>query len=61
MLAFDRVDGLAWKQSDLGIDGVVLHRAGMGRIDGEGDQDPPGGWQPFSLQSDTGFTIGNDT
>ena len=57
VLAFDRIGGLIWKQHDLGIDGVVLHRATPGRIDGEGEWDPPGGWQPFSLRSDTGSKI----
>jgi hypothetical protein len=57
VLAFDRTGDLIWKQSDLGIDGVVLHCASAGRIDGEGEWDPPGGWQPFSLRSDIGSII----
>lgn len=57
VLAFDRTGGLIWKQHDLGIDGVVLRRATPGRIDGEGEWDPPGGWQPFSLSSDTGSIV----
>lgn len=57
VLAFDRTGGLIWKQHDLGIHGVVLHRATPGTIDGEGEWDPPGGWQPFSLRSDTGSII----
>jgi hypothetical protein len=57
VLAFDRTGGLLWNQHDLGIDGVVLHRATPGRIGGEGEWDPPGGWQPFSLRSDTGSKI----
>jgi hypothetical protein len=57
VLAFDRTGGLIWKQSDLGIDGVVLHRASSGRIDGEGEWDPPGGWQPFGLRSESGLII----
>jgi hypothetical protein len=55
VLAFDRAGGLIWKQSDLGLDGVVLHRASKGRIDGEGEWDPPGGWRPFGLRSETGL------
>lgn len=57
VLAFDRAGGLMWKQSDLGLDGVVLHRASMRQIDGEGEWDPPGGWQPFSLNPETGSII----
>lgn len=57
VLAFDRTGNLIWKQADLGIDGVVLQRADAGRIDGEGEWDPPGGWRPFSLSSQTGLII----
>lgn len=57
VLAFDRTGNLIWKQSDLGIDGVVLQRADTGRIDGEGEWDPPGGWRSFSLSSQTGLII----
>jgi hypothetical protein len=57
VLAFDRTGDLIWKQSDLGIDGVVLQRADAGRIDGEGEWDPPGGWRPFSLSSKNGLCI----
>ena len=53
VLAFDRTGDLIWKQSDLGIDGVVLQRANTGWIEGEGEWDPPGGWRPFSLSSKT--------
>lgn len=57
VFAFDRTGDLIWKQSDLGIDGVVLLRANAGRIDGEGEWDPPGGWRPFSLSSKNGSII----
>lgn len=57
VLAFDRTGDLIWKQSNLGIDGVVLQRASTGQIDGEGEWDPPGGWQPFTLRSDSGSII----
>lgn len=54
LLAFDRTGNLLWKQPGLGIDGVVLHRAGPERIDGEGEWDPPGGWRPFTLRAESG-------
>lgn len=54
VLAFDRTGGLLWEQSPLGIDGVVLDNASAGRIHGEGEWDPPGGWRPFSLVAESG-------
>lgn len=57
VLAFDLTGDLIWKQFDLAIDGVVLQRANTERIDGEGEWDPPGGWRPFSLSSETGSII----
>lgn len=57
VIAFDRTGGLLWKQSNLGIDGVVLNSVLRGRIDGEGEWDPPGGWRPFSLLAESGVII----
>jgi hypothetical protein len=57
LLAFDRTGGLIWKRCNLGIDGVVLRSAGTGRINGEGEWDPPGGWRPFSLVAESGLIL----
>jgi hypothetical protein len=57
VLAFDHLGGLIWQQSPLGIDGVDLHEASGGRIRGEGEWDPPGGWRPFSLNSKSGAIL----
>ena len=44
---------ILWK-SDLGIDGVVVHEPGPPIIRGEGEWDPPGGWEPFAVFSADG-------
>jgi hypothetical protein len=49
---------VAWTSDVLGIDGVVVSNPGPPVIVGEGEWDPPGGWQPFSLLSSTGRSIG---
>lgn len=43
-----------WRSDVLGIDGVVVHQIEDGVIHGAGECDPPGGWQPFELDLDTG-------
>jgi hypothetical protein len=45
---------VAWASDVLGIDGVVVSKPGPPVIVGEGEWDPPGGWEPFSLFSSTG-------
>lgn len=52
--ALSRTGDLLWKQSHLGIDGVVLFGANSDKIKGAGDWDPPGGWRNFALLSDSG-------
>ncbi|WBS01701.1 hypothetical protein OU994_26100 [Pseudoduganella sp. SL102] len=61
LLAFDRTGNLLWKQSGLGIDGVVLHHAGLDRIGGEGEWDPPGGWRPFTLIAQSGERLESES
>src|SRR5262249_397476 len=50
LLRFDDAGELLWRSTGLGIDGVVVHRVQDGKIFGEGEWDPPGGWKPFQLQ-----------
>ena len=57
VLAFGQTGDLLWKQSPLGIDGIIIHRVSAGRLDGEGEWDPPGGWQPFSLIEESGDVL----
>lgn len=53
VLAFGQEGNLLWTQPNLGIDGVVLHSVGTGCLKGDGEWDPPGGWQAFTLTEDT--------
>jgi len=57
VLAFGRKGTLIWKTNGLGIDGVTLHEASGGMLRGDGEWDPPGGWQPFVLSQATGEII----
>jgi hypothetical protein len=45
---------LLWESPRLGIDGVVVHEAGPQSVRGDGEWDPPGGWQPFLLSAHDG-------
>jgi hypothetical protein len=54
VLTFGPAGDLLWKKSGLGIDGVVIHSVNAGRVEGEGEFDPPGGWQPFTLIEESG-------
>lgn len=46
-----------WKSDELGLDGVLVHQVDSTGISGEGEWDPPGGWQPFTVALDTGLRI----
>lgn len=45
---------LAWRSEPLGIDGVVIDGLAYGIIKGQGEWDPPGGWQPFQIELASG-------
>jgi hypothetical protein len=46
-----------WKSTWVGIDGVTIDAIEDGIISGDGEWDPPGGWQPFRLSLETGETV----
>lgn len=48
---------LRWISRDLGIDGVLVHEITATAIHGEGEWDPPGGWQPFAVAIEDGKVI----
>jgi hypothetical protein len=45
---------LIWKAGNLGIDGVILHNLAPDEIHGSGEWDPPGGWEDFILDRESG-------
>lgn len=45
---------IRWQSDVLGIDGVVIGVAGPPLIRGDGEWDPPGGWEPFTLLAESG-------
>jgi hypothetical protein len=46
-----------WRVPDLGLDGVEVTSVEDGRIQGQGEWDPPGGRKPFALRLDSGELI----
>jgi hypothetical protein len=46
-----------WESERLGIDGVVVHAVEGDVIEGDGEWDPPGGWQPFELSLASGERV----
>ena len=46
-----------WCSDVIGIDGVIVDRVDDGVIRGQGEWNPPGGWQPFSLSLKTGEAV----
>jgi hypothetical protein len=53
----DPSGSLAWKTEMLGLDGVIIDSIEDSFIRGQGEWDPPGGWQPFQVRLDTGEKI----
>ncbi|TXI49728.1 MAG: hypothetical protein E6Q50_07700 [Lysobacter sp.] len=56
-IRFARTGDIVWRVSGLAVDGIVLHRVVNGRIRGDAEWDPPGGWEPFELDADTGEVL----
>jgi len=49
------IDGsVRWSSSEIGIDGVIVNHIEADTIYGQGEWDPPSGWQPFKIQTRTG-------
>lgn len=55
-----RIDGdgtIAWQSDLVALDGVVIERIEHGVIHGQAEWDPPGGWRPFSISTETGALV----
>lgn len=51
---FDQNGTKIWDNSELGIDGVIIHEFTQSEIYGSGECDPPGGWEDFILDKRSG-------
>ena len=45
---------IEWKSDLVGIDGVIVQDIHGNTIEGVGEWDPPGDWQPFRVRLDSG-------
>jgi hypothetical protein len=54
---FDTSGVRIWESERLGIDGVVVHGVEGDVIEGDGEWDPPGGWQTFELSLASGERV----
>lgn len=59
LMRFDPDGRLAWRTGGLGIDGVTVGTCVDGRITGDGEWDPPGGWRPYEVDLETGAILVN--
>lgn len=57
LFLIDLTEGIIWRSGRCAIDGVIVVAIENDAIDGRGDWDPPGGWQPFRLSLKTGKSI----
>jgi hypothetical protein len=54
LYSFTPDGSLLWTSEELGIDGVVVNYFDHEIIKGDGEWDPPGGWQPFVVNANNG-------
>lgn len=54
---FDPQGGVLWRSPALGIDGVIVSAVSEGIVSGQGEWDPPGGWEPFRVDLATGARV----
>ena len=57
VLCFSPSCELRWRACGLGVDGIVVHRLVDGVLHGDAEHDPPGGWEPFTLDFATGHRL----
>ena len=46
-----------WKSEELGVDGVLIHDVDADTVSGDGEWDPPGGWEPYEISLATGALL----
>lgn len=57
LTCFDSSGNRIWENLTLAIDGVVINLFETNKIFGSGEQNPPGGWEDFVLDIETGKCI----
>ena len=57
LFCFTPDGGGAWVSKVVGIDGVLVDRVEDDVVYGQGEWDPPGGWEPFELSLTTGAVM----
>ncbi|MEB7584133.1 hypothetical protein NGC36_02430 [Serratia rubidaea] len=53
----DISEGILWKSSQCAIDGVIITSIENDTVLGQGEWDPPGGWESFKLDLKTGIPL----
>jgi hypothetical protein len=53
----DKTGNIRWSNLELALDGVIVNECSGDRIIGSGELDPPGGWEDFSLNKETGIRL----
>ncbi|HEX4304208.1 MAG TPA: hypothetical protein VHZ78_15535 [Rhizomicrobium sp.] len=48
---------IVWRNDELGLDGVLIFDVEGDVIDGQGEWDPPGGWEDFLVSLETGEAL----
>ncbi len=59
LFAFTSGGIIKWKSEILGIDGVIVHEVKEEIIKGDGEWDPPDGWESFEVSTTDGKKIGS--
>ena len=54
ILRINRDGSKMWESDPIAVDGIIISSVDDGRISGEAEWDPPGGWRPFVLSLATG-------
>lgn len=53
--AVEKSGNVLWSNNTLAVDGVLISHITENEIHGTAEQDPPGGWQAFTINRRTGF------
>jgi hypothetical protein len=57
IIRLDPEGRIVWRNDELGLDGVLIFDVEGDVIDGQGEWDPPGGWEDFLVSLETGDSL----